>query len=416
MKRVVISGLGLITPVGIGWGEAWASLLAGRSGIAPVESFDTSAFPVHIGAEVKRFDSLAFLKKQTPDSMGRSSQFAIAAARLALDDSHLDLPRMNLRRVGVSMGTTSGEPQFVERYNDIRKAEGLDAIPGEMLPKYPCNVIPTHIAMEFALRGPSLMIPTACAAGNYAIGYGFDLIRSGRVDAMLAGGADAFSRITYMGFARLGAIAKERCQPFDKNRKGMVPGEGAAVLVLEEAEAAQARGAKIYAEVLGYGISCDAHHMTAAHPQGEGAVRAMASALRDSGVSIDAVDYISAHGTGTPTNDRAESIAVKSLFGERAKRLPVSSIKSMIGHTMGAASAIEAAACALALDTGMLPPTINYEEPDPDCDLDYVPNVARQTNPRVVLNNAYAFGGNNASLCLAKFEAGVRPSAPSAGE
>jgi 3-oxoacyl-[acyl-carrier-protein] synthase II len=408
MRRVVITGLGLITPVGIGWRESWTSLLAGRSGIAPVESFDTSEFPVHLGAEVKSFNPDAFLHKQRAESMGRSSQFAVAAARMASDDAQLDLNTMDRRRVGVSMGTTSGEPQFVERYNDARKASGLEAVPGDMLPKYPCNMIPTHVAIEFGLRGPSLMIPTACAAGNYAIGYGFDLIRSGRVDAMLAGGADAFSRITYMGFARLGAIAKERCQPFDKNRKGMIPGEGAAVLVLEELTLAQARGAKIYAEVLGYGISCDAHHMTAAHPQGEGAVRAMASALRDSQVSTDQVDYISAHGTGTPTNDRAESIALKSLFGERAPRVPVSSIKSMIGHTMGAASAIEAAACALALDTGMLPPTINYEEPDPDCDLDYVPNVARQTDPQVVLNNAYAFGGNNASLCLAKFTAGAR--------
>ena len=405
MRRVVITGLGMITPVGIGWRESWSGLLAGRSGIAPVVSFDTSEFPVHLGAEVKGFAAESYLRRQLPASMGRSSQLAVAAARMALEDSRLNLDVADKRRIGVSMGTTSGEPQFVERYNDLRRAEGLEAISGKMLTKYPCNMIPAHVAVEFGLRGPSLMIPTACAAGNYAVGYGFDLIRSGRVDSMLAGGTDAFSRITYMGFARLGAIAKERCQPFDKNRKGMVPGEGAAVLVLEEAEAAQARGAKIYAEVLGYGISCDAHHMTAAHPQGEGAVRAMASALRESGVGIDAVDYISAHGTGTPTNDRAESVAVKSLFGESAARVPVSSIKSMIGHTMGAASAIEAAACALALDTGMLPPTINYEEPDPDCDLDYVPNVARRADPRVVLNNAYAFGGNNASLCLAKFAA-----------
>jgi 3-oxoacyl-[acyl-carrier-protein] synthase II len=221
---------------------------------------------------------------------------------------------------------------------------------------------------------------------------------------MLAGGADAFSRITYMGFARLGAIAKERCQPFDKNRKGMVPGEGAAVLVLETADRAAARGARIYAEVLGYGLSCDAHHMTAAHPEGEGAMRAMSVALRESGLSTDDVDYLSAHGTGTPTNDRVESIAVRSLFGARAPQVPMSSIKSMLGHTMGAASAIEAVACALALDTGMIPPTMNFEEPDPEFDLDYVPNQARRSNPRVVLNNAYAFGGNNASLCLARWE------------
>lgn len=221
---------------------------------------------------------------------------------------------------------------------------------------------------------------------------------------MLAGGADAFSRITYMGFARLGAIAPERCQPFDKNRKGMVPGEGAAVLILEPLESALARQANIYAEILGYGVSCDAHHMTAAHPEGAGAMRAMAAALKESGVAREQVDYISAHGTGTPTNDRVESLAARRLFGELAERIPMSSIKSMIGHTMGAASAIEAACCALALSTGVIPPTINYEEADPECDLDYVPNQARRTEPRIVLNNAYAFGGNNAALCLARWE------------
>ena len=404
MRRVVITGLGLITPIGSGWRTFWEALLEGRSGIGPVTYFDTSELPVHIGAEVKGFSPEPYVRRQPVENLGRSSQLAVAAARMALEDSRLDLGSLDRRRAGVSMGTTSGEPYFVERYNDIRKAEGLDAIPGEMLPKYPCSVIPTNVAIEFDLHGPCLMIPTACAAGNYAIGYAFDLIRLGRVDAMLAGGADAFSRITYMGFARLGAIARERCQPFDKNRKGMVPGEGAAVLVLEAEEAAIARGATIYAEVLGYGISCDAYHMTAAHPQGEGAVRAMAMALRESKIGVEDVDYISAHGTGTPTNDRVESIAVRTLFQDRAPKVPMSSIKSMIGHTMGAASAIEAAACALALDTGMIPPTINYEEPDPECDLDYVPNQARRTNPRVALNNAYAFGGNNASLCLARFE------------
>jgi 3-oxoacyl-[acyl-carrier-protein] synthase II len=337
--------------------------------------------------------------------MGRGSQLAIAAARMAVEDAGLDLSRRDRSRIGVSMGTTSGEPGFIEKYNDIRKAEGLEAIPGDMFPKYPCNVIPSNVAIEFDLHGPCLMIPTACAAGNYAIGYGFDALRLGRADLMLAGGADPFSRITYMGFARLGAIAPERCQPFDKNRKGMVPGEGAAILVLEPLDAALARGAKIYAEVLGYGVSCDSHHMTAAHPQGDGAIRAMEMALRESGKNIEDVDYISAHGTGTPTNDRVEAIAVTTLFGARAPQVPMSSIKSMLGHTMGAASAIEAAACTLALETGVIPPTINFEEPDPGADLDYVPNAARQTDPKLVLNNAYAFGGNNASLCLARYRA-----------
>jgi 3-oxoacyl-[acyl-carrier-protein] synthase II len=337
--------------------------------------------------------------------LGRASQFAAAAARLALEDAVLELEALDPRRIGVAMGTTSGEPLFVEEYNNIRKAQGKEAVSTETMVRYPCHVIPTHVAMEIGARGPCLMIPTACAAGNYAIGYGFDMIRTGRADVMFSGGADAFSRITYMGFSHLGAIAPERCQPFDRNRKGMVPGEGAAVLVLESMEGARARGGTIYAEVLGCGASCDSHHMTAAHPQGDGAIRAMAAALREGGLSCDEVDYISAHGTGTSTNDRVESLAVRSLFGDRARSIPMSSIKSMVGHTMGAASAIEAVACSMALQTGWVPPTMNYEEPDPECDLDYVPNLPRKVDPRVVLNNAYAFGGNNASLCLARCEA-----------
>jgi 3-oxoacyl-[acyl-carrier-protein] synthase II len=398
MRRVVITGLGLVTPIGAGREQFWKKLTAGANGIGPVESFDTSAFPVHIGAEVKDFNPAGY------EALGRGSQLAVAAARMAIEDSRVDLSARDRSRIGVSMGTTSGEPGMVERYNDARKAEGLSAVPADILPKYPCNVVPSNIAIEFDLHGPCLMIPTACAAGNYAIGYGFDMIRSGRTDLMLAGGADPFSRITYMGFARLGAIAPERCQPFDRNRKGMVPGEGAAVLVLEPLDAAVARGATIYAEVLGYGVSCDSHHMTAAHPQGDGAIRAMAMALKESGRRTDEVDYISAHGTGTPTNDRVEAIAVRTLFGERAPRVPMSSIKSMIGHTMGAASAIEAVACSLAIHTGVIPPTMNFEEPDEGSELDYVPNQARRTDPRIVLNNAYAFGGNNASLCLARLE------------
>ena len=402
MKRVAITGIGVVTPIGSGKQRFWDALLAGKPGIGRVQSFDTSAFPVHIGAEVRDFAPGDFVRKLDPSRLGRASQMAVAAARMALEDAGLQADRLDPRRTGVSMGTTSGEPLFIEEYNNIRKANGLEAIPPEVMSRYPCHVIPTHVAMEFGFTGPCVMIPTACAAGNYAIGYGMDAIRLGRADVMLAGGADAFSRITYMGFARLGAIAPERCQPFDRCRKGMVPGEGAAALVLEPLEAARARGAFVYAEARGYGVSCDAHHMTAAHPQGEGAVRAMSAALRESGVSRDDVDYISAHGTGTPTNDRVESLAVRTLFGETAPRIPMSSIKSMLGHTMGAASAIEAAACALALSTGWAPPTMNYDTPDPECDLDYVPNAARKVDPAIVLNNAYAFGGNNASLCLAR--------------
>jgi 3-oxoacyl-[acyl-carrier-protein] synthase II len=400
-RRVVITGIGVISPVGSGKDKFWAALMAGKSGIGPVKAFDSTNFAAHIGAEVRDFDPGCYIKKQQPAEIGRASQMAIGAARLALADSRLDLESIPKRRIGVSMGTTSGEPLFVEYYNDAKKA-GAPIDPAWMR-LYPCHMIPAHVANEFDLRGPSLMIPTACAAGNYAIGYGTDLIRTGRADVMLAGGSDAFSRIPYMGFARLGAIAPEKCQPFDKNRKGMIPGEGSGMLLLESLDAALARGATIYAEVLGYGVSCDAHHMTAAHPQADGAIRAMSAAMKDAGVGIQDIDYISAHGTGTPTNDRIESIGVNKLFGEYAPKIPMSSIKSMLGHTMGAASAIEAAACALALDTGWIPPTINHEEPDPDCGLDIVPNHARETHPEIVLNNAYAFGGNNASLCLGKY-------------
>jgi 3-oxoacyl-[acyl-carrier-protein] synthase II len=405
MTRVAITGIGVITPVGSGRQAFWTALLAGQSGIGMVRSFDTSSFPVHSGAEVHDFHPGAHLHRLKPEETGRASQFAVAAARQALVDARLEPDRLDRWSTGICMGTTSGEPLFIETYNDIRKAEGEAAVPPEVFSRYPCHVIPAHVAVEFDLRGPCLMIPTACAAGNYAIGYAYDLIRSGRASLMLAGGADAFSRITYMGFSRLGAIAPQRCQPFDRNRKGMVPGEGAGVLMMEPLDSARVRGATIYAEVLGYGVSCDSHHMTAAHPQGDGAIRAMSAALAESGLSTDDVDYISAHGTGTPTNDRVESLAVRTLFNGRAGSIPMSSIKSMLGHTMGAASAIEAAACSLALHTGWVPPTINYEEPDPECDLDYVPNQARRVDPRVVLNNAYAFGGNNASLCLARYEA-----------
>ena len=396
MRRVVITGVGLVTPIGAGREVFWENLIAGANGIGPVESFDTTAFSAHLGAEVKDFDPKGY------EGLGRGSQLAVAAAKMALEDSGISIGSRDRSRIGVSMGTTSGEPGMVERYNDARKIGGVESVPADILTKYPCNVVPSNIAIEFDLHGPCLMIPTACAAGNYAIGYGFDMIRTGRTDLMLAGGADPFSRITYMGFARLGAIAPERCQPFDRNRKGMVPGEGAAVLVLEPLEDAKARGATIYAEVLGYGVSCDSHHMTAAHPQGDGAIRAMAMALKESGRTTEDVDYISAHGTGTPTNDRVEAIAVRTLFGERAPRVPMSSIKSMMGHTMGAASAIEAVACSLAIHTGVIPATMNFEEPDEGSDLDYVPNEARRTNPSIILNNAYAFGGNNASLCLAR--------------
>ncbi len=398
--RVVVTGLGLVTPVGVGLEESWAALLAGKSGFRPVESFDTSRHTVRVGAEVRGFRPEEHIEVLDPAALGRASQLAVAAARMALRDAGIEPAAIEPDRSGVAMGTTSGEPREVEALNDHLLAGEAARAAGDFIARYPCHRISEHIACELGLRGPNIMIPTACAAGNYAIGHAFDLLRLGRVELMLAGGADCFSRITYTGFARLGAIAPERCQPFDVDRQGMIPGEGAGMLVLEPLERARARGARIYAEVAGCGLSCDAHHMTAAHPEGDGAVRAMRQALAQSGLEPGQVSYISAHGTGTDTNDRIETAAVKRVFGEAAYGVPMSSIKSMIGHTMGAASAIEAAVCAMAIATGKIPPTMNLVEPDPLCDLDYVANACREHTVDVAMSNAYAFGGNDASLML----------------
>jgi 3-oxoacyl-[acyl-carrier-protein] synthase II len=336
--------------------------------------------------------------------MGRTAQFAIAAARLALTDAGLADQHGDPERVGVSLGTTSGEPCVIERLNDALLAGDANGVGRQFLPQYPCHTIAGHVAAELEFGGVNAVLPAACAAGNYALAHACDTLQAGRADVMLAGGADSFSRITYTGFARLGAIAPDRCRPFDRNRKGMIPGEGAAVLILERAAEAVRRRARVYAEVAGYGMSCDAYHMTGMHPEGHGAVRAMERALADSRLRPEDVSYISAHGTGTPTNDRVETAAIKRVFGAAAYRIPVSSVKAMLGHAMGAASALEAAVCALAVSCDRIPPTIHLEEPDPECDLDYVPNRARDCRVRVALNNAYGFGGNNASLLLRKWE------------
>jgi len=401
-ERIVVTGIGVVTPIGIGKTGFWQNVIAGKSGIAPIQSFDTSAYDVHLGAEVKGFDSTPYVRTLKAEQLGRCSQLAIAATRLALEDADLNPNELGNARVGIALGTTMGEPQELEKMDEQWLEGGLDQIQSELIPRYPCNVIASNLAIEFAFRGPNIMIPTACSAGNYAIGYAADLLKRKRADMMIAGGADCFSRIAFTGFARLGAIAPERCQPFDKNRKGIMVGEGAGILVLESLQRAMRRGAPIYAEVLGYGLACDAYHMTGSHPDGLGIIGAMNKAFRHSGIAPEAVSYISAHGTGTLTNDRIETIAIKKALDKHAYQVPVSSIKSMIGHTMGAASAIEAAVCALSIHHGLIPPTINYKEKDPECDLDYVPNEARAHRVDIALNNSSAFGGNNAALVLGK--------------
>ncbi len=399
-KRIVVTGIGVVSSIGIGREKFWDSLIHGRSGISSISAFDTSAYPTHNAGEVKDFNPFGFISPEKTKVMGRASCLAISAAGLAINDAGVNLVDMDRQKIGVVIGTTMGESQILEKINEAWVKQGEEKIASEWIPRYPCNVISSNVAVEFKLQGPNFVIPTACAAGNYCIGYAADLIKKGSADIVLAGGADAFSRIAFMGFNRLLAIAPEKCQPFDKHREGMMVGEGSAILLLEPLENALKRKAEIYAEVMGYGLSCDAHHMTA--PQAGGIAMAIKNSLRDSNIRPEDVDYINAHGTGTPANDRAECLAIKEVFGDYAKKVAVSSIKSMLGHTMGAASAIEAAACCLAIKNSVIPPTINYETPDPECDIDCVPNICRRQAVDIALNNASAFGGNNASVIFGK--------------
>ena len=402
-KRIVITGMGVISPIGNKKDVFWDALISGTSGVSDVTSFDTSPFKVHKGCFVKDFNYDDYVSNGSGREIGKGSQFAIAAAKLAIEDSNVGLNNIDPERAGVSIGTTAGEIQILEKVNYVRHEKGDDSVDPGLFLKHPCVNMPSNISIEFGFKGPSTIIPTACAAGNYAIGYACDLIKLGRADIMLAGGSDPFSKVAFVGFSRLNAIAPDICQPFDKDRKGLLVGEGAGMLVLESLEGALARNANIYAEILGYGLSCDGYHITIPHPEGDGVTSAMEKALESAKIKPEDVQYMSAHGTGTVANDKAETISIKKVFGEHAKKLAISSIKSMLGHTMGAASAIEAVACALAIKEGVVPPTINYETKDPECDLDFVPNVKREMQVDIAMNNAYAFGGNNSSLILKKF-------------
>lgn len=399
--KVVVTGLGIVSSIGIGKEKFWDALIQGTSGITSISSFDTSMYSTHKGGEIKNFDPFDFIDKEKAKILGRASALGVSAAKLALSDAGMRPMDSSCAGAGIVMGTTMGESQIIEKLNDALIRKGHEAVDAAWIPRYPCNVIASNIALEAGAKGPNVTIPCACAAGNYSIGYATDLIRSQRAEVMLAGGADAFSRIAFMGFNRLFAVAPEVCQPFDKKRKGMMVGEGAAVLVLESLDSALKRKARIYAEVLGYGLSCDAHHMTA--PYAEGIAQAIKKALAESTIAPEEVDYINAHGTGTPANDKEECLAIQKVFGERSRNIPMSSIKSMLGHTMGAASAIEAAVCCLTIQEGVIPPTINHTTLDPECPIDCVPNQKRIARVCVAVNNASAFGGNNASVVFKKF-------------
>jgi len=400
-KRVVITGLGVISSIGIGWEQFWNNLLQGKSGISPVTSFDTSNQFTHMAGEVKNFKPEDFMQQAFLGTLSRASQLALAGAKLALKDARLSIGNTSTINIATCIGTNIGSIQTVEKVNEILLHGNNHDISERLAGQIPTETTPAIIAKECNFRGVNMIFSTACSAGNYAIGYGFDLIKLGREQVVLAGGFDALSKVAFTGFNQFSAVAPDKCRPFDKNRKGMMVAEGAGLVILESLDTALKRNAVIYAEVLGYGLSCDAFHMTTSST--EGIVACMQKAMLETKITVDQVDYISAHGTGTLTNDRNESAAIKEVFGDRSKRIPASSIKSMLGHTMGAASALEAIACSLAVKNDIVPPTINYETPDLECDIDCVPNQSRKHAVTIALNNSYAFGGNNACLVLKKF-------------
>ncbi len=398
-KRVVITGLGVISSIGIGWKEFWDSLLKGKSGISPVTAFDTTNHFTHNGGEIKIFKPEEFISEERLKFINRATQMALSATNLALEDSKLTQEYLDNYKVGISFGTTLGDAQTIEEIDML--LINNEPISERLICQIPTHASPSNIAKKYKVNGPNFIFSTACAAGNYAICYGFDLIRADRAEIVFAGGSDPFSRIEFTGFNQLSAVAPKKCQPFDKNRKGMMVAEGAGTLILETLESALKRKAPIYAEILGYGLSCDAQHMT--QPSFDGISKCIIKAMLEAGIEKEDVDYISAHGTGTLANDRAECAAIKRVLGPRYKQIPVSSIKSMIGHTMGAASALEAITCSLVVKNDIIPPTINFETPDPECDIDCVSNHARKHTVNIALNNSFAFGGNNASLVIKKF-------------
>ncbi len=398
--RVYVTGMGVVSSLGLGRKAFWNALLAGRSGVSPVGAFDARSLERTIAAEVKGFRASDHLTAREARDAGRCSAMAIAAARMAVADASLPAEHLRAERASVVFGTTMGEADVLTRLDDAWIRGGPEAVPRDDVARYSPSLLPVHLSRALGFRGAVLTLPAACAAGNYAIGFAADLIRAGRADVVVTGASEMLQELQFCGFLRLGALAPERSQPFDLNRQGLVLGEGAAALVLESEAHAVRRGATALAEVGGYGIACDAHHITRPHPEATGSARAMRDAIARSGLTPDEVDFVNAHGTATRANDAVEARALRDVFG--ARRVPVSSVKSMIGHTMGAASAIEAVSCVETVLTGVYPPTTNYETPDPECDLDVVAGAPRKGPGDVVLNNSLAFGGYDAVVCFAR--------------
>ena len=410
-RRVVVTGVGAVTPLGNTAREFWTAVCEGRSGIGPITNFDPSRLDVRIAGEVKGFDPLRFVDKKDVKKMDRFIHLALAAGVDAVEDAKVDFDQVDPTRAGCLVGSGIGGILSILEWHKVLLEKGPSRISPFFIPAVIVNMASGHLSMRYKLKGPNSAVITACATGNHAIGDAFRLIQRGDADLMLAGGSEAMiNELCVAGFCSMKALStrndepERASRPFDAGRDGFVCGEGAGVLVVESLDHARRRGARIYAEVVGYGMTADAHHMTAPDPDGDGATRAMTHALTDGGLAPESVGYINAHGTSTPYNDKTETLAIKRVFGEHAYKLAISSTKSMIGHLLGAAGGVEAIVTVLTLHHGILPPTINYEVQEPECDLDYVPNMARRAQVEVALSNGFGFGGTNATLAFRRFK------------
>jgi 3-oxoacyl-[acyl-carrier-protein] synthase II len=410
-KRVVITGLGVVSPIGIGKAAFLESIKTGRSGVGKVSFFDVTGYPCHIDAEVKGFQADQFMDRKKVKRMDPFARFAMAAARMAVDDSGIDFSKENPERCGVIVGSGIGGLQTIEEEHSVILEKGMKRVSPFLIPMLISNIASGEIAIEYGITGPNYSVSSACATANHALGASLRHLRYGDADVLIAGGAEAaITALGYAGFCQARALTtdfnecpEKASRPFDKNRSGFVMGEGAGVLVLETLEHALSRGAKIYGELAGFGATDDAYHITAPSPEGKAATRAMQLAMEDAGVHPEDVDYVNAHGTSTELNDKTETMALKKVFGAHAKKLAISSTKSMTGHLLGAAGGVELIATLLCMDNGFIHPTINYETPDPECDLDYVPNVARTAQIQCALSNSLGFGGHNAVVVAKRF-------------
>ena len=409
-RKVVVTGVGLVIPTGIGTETAWKNVCEGKSGIGPLTRFDPNGFETKIAGEVKGFTPEAYIEKKEIKKMDLFIQYALAATKEALEDSKLKITSENCEHIGVIVGTGLGGLPTIEKYHQILLEKGPNRISPFFIPMLIANLASGQIAIQFGAKGPNTCIVTACATGAHCIGDAFRALVYGDADAIITGGTEAnITPLTIGGFNAMKALStrneepEKACRPFEKNRDGFVAAEGAGILILEELDFALRRGAKIYGELIGYGYTGDAYHITAPPPEGEGAARCMRMAIKDAGLRPEDVGYINAHGTSTPLNDLTETQAIKTVFGEHAKKVAISATKSMTGHLLGAAGSTEAIFTLLAIRDGIIPPTINYDVPDPECDLDYVPNVARRQPLTVAMSNAFGFGGTNATLIFRKF-------------